>query len=995
MVDIRLFFANGPQNTVSHPALPQLHTYTNQFQKKRPQTQSNASKSKPKTSTAKLATKQESVEIISDDEVPAKRQKTLPESSSKYFPAETKESIDELPETPVAKKPATPKKISKPVVEESPEKPKPAGRRRAAKKTYINLDSDMEDSEEEFKPDVEEEAEDDDFEADENAAEELEDGAIDVDAEDEALKEEESIQEIEPEPKPKKAPARKPKKPSELPAAVTGVHADEILDKIPNAELPDAPETDGKLNYFALKGKQQNVAPPSGDIDLPEAAPNCLGGLTVVFTGVLPSLDRSAAENLAKRYGAKVTKSILGKTSLVVIGEEAGPSKVKKIKDLGIKAITEQGFIELLRLMPADGGDSDQARLAKLKREEEEQMILEQAAAEEEAEQQRVKKERLEREKRDREAAKKAQKSAASTNTKAAPVSSLPKSMPREISNDEKLWTSKYAPTSVTQLCGNKSQVEKLRTWLSNWFTYSKNNFDGSGPDGSKFRAALISGPPGIGKTTAAHLIANELGYDVLEKNASDVRSKSLLNSEIKSVLNNTSVVGFFKHKDDANPGSNDKKFCLIMDEVDGMSSGDHGGAGALSAFCRITKMPMILICNDKSLQKMRTFDTVTYQLPFRRPTEVEMRARLLTIAHREKLKLEPAVIGQLVQATGNDIRQIINLMSTVSKTQKVIGHENSKAIAESWKKHVLLKPFEITSTLLGGPIFNPSSKSTLNDKLDLYFSDIDFAPLMIQENYLMTLPAVLSKTEHLKRIAKAADSISQSDSVNSLIRSSEQQWSLLPFHGILSTVAPAAQVNGRITGRINFSAWLGNNSKTMKNQRLLQEVQYHTRLRTSTSKSELRLDYVPAMREALTLPLINEGDAGIPQVIEAMDHYYLTKEDWDSILGFGVGTANGVALKINTKTKTAMTRKYNTMQHPIAIFKTGNSVGSSAGAKRKVDFEDVVEDDTAKDEEVEVEDNDAIDAKKDKLIKKVVPKSGAKGGKKAAAKKPTKRAKK
>ena len=84
-------------------------------------------------------------------------------------------------------------------------------------------------------------------------------------------------------------------------------------------------------------------------------------GLTIVFTGQMPNLDRGTAEQTAKQYGAKVTKSILGKTSLVVLGADAGPSKVQKIKQHKIKAIDEAGFIKLLELMPADGGCSSRS----------------------------------------------------------------------------------------------------------------------------------------------------------------------------------------------------------------------------------------------------------------------------------------------------------------------------------------------------------------------------------------------------------------------------------------------------------------------------------------------------------------------------------------------------------------------------------------------------------------------------------------------------------
>lgn len=909
-------------------------------------------------------------------------------------------AVKKIPEPEVVEIDSTQKRQKVEPSKYFPKKEKPE--RSKAKPTYVNLDSDFDDSEDEFKPN-DDELEVEEIE-DEDVKEELKEELADMKEEHPSVKDEIdddlSIQEIDveeteeiqetrkrsPSPKhavPKKraapktpavSPAKKKTKP--VPSEPGSNIADAILAEIPDAVLPDLAPTEGKINFHALKSKQAALPPPSGNVELPDAAPNCLGGLTIVFTGVLPNLDRDASESVAKRYGARVTKAILKKTSLVVMGEEAGPSKVKKIKDFGIKAIDEAGFIELLTRMPPEGGDGANAQAARRKREEEEQKIIEDAMAQEKKE--------LAEEKKKAAAAAKAAKSSDSSRP-AAPAG------PREIPNDEKLWTVKYAPTTITQLCGNKGQVQKLKSWLTNWFDNAKRDFKSPGPDNTgTFRAALISGPPGIGKTSAAHLVAHELGFDVLEKNASDVRSKSLLNSNIKSVLNNTSVVGFFKNKDATEHNVNEKRFCLIMDEVDGMSSGDHGGAGALSAFCRITKMPMILICNDRSLPKMRTFDKVTLDLAFKRPSEAEVRSRLLTIALRERIKLEPSVIGQLVQATGNDIRQIINLMSAVSKTQKVIGHENSKAIADSWKKHTALKPYAIASQLLGSGIFNPNSGSTLNDKIELYFNDIDFTPLMIQENYLITRPRVLSNTEHLKRVAEAADAISQSDTVNSKIRSSEQQWSLLPFHAVMSTVKPSMEVNGAVQGRINFTLWLGNNSKTMKYQRLLQELQYHTRLRTSTSKTELRLDYMPVFCKKLSTPLLQEGEEGIPGVIDTMDTYFMTREDWDTMFDFGVGDNKGeiIVKKIPTKVKSAFTRRYNAAQHPVAIYKTGNSVAGRQ-SKGTVDYEDVIEDDTVKDEDEEVPENDAIDTKKDKLIKEVKPRKTAK---KAAPRKQAKK---
>ena len=151
-------------------------------------------------------------------------------------------------------------------------------------------------------------------------------------------------------------------------------------------------------------------------------------------------------------------------------------------------------------------------------------------------------------------------------------------------------------------------------------------------------------------------------GYDIVETNASDTRSKKLVETGLLGVLDTTSLQGYFA-ADGQKVHREKKNMVLIMDEVDGMSAGDRGGVGALAAIAKKTHIPLILICNERRLPKMKPFDHVTYELPFRRPTAEQIRARLSTICFREGLKIPPPVLDSLNEGTHADIRQIINML--------------------------------------------------------------------------------------------------------------------------------------------------------------------------------------------------------------------------------------------------------------------------------------------------------------------------------------------
>ncbi|KFP17349.1 Chromosome transmission fidelity protein 18, partial [Egretta garzetta] len=74
-----------------------------------------------------------------------------------------------------------------------------------------------------------------------------------------------------------------------------------------------------------------------------------------------------------------------------------------------------------------------------------------------------------------------------------------------------------------------------------------------------KYKVALLCGPPGLGKTTLAHVIAKHAGYNAVEMNASDDRSPEVFKTRIEAATQMKSVLG-----------ANEKPNCLIIDEIDG-----------------------------------------------------------------------------------------------------------------------------------------------------------------------------------------------------------------------------------------------------------------------------------------------------------------------------------------------------------------------------------------------------------------------------------------
>lgn len=169
-------------------------------------------------------------------------------------------------------------------------------------------------------------------------------------------------------------------------------------------------------------------------------------------------------------------------------------------------------------------------------------------------------------------------------------------------------------------------------------------------------------------------------------------------------------------------------------------------------------------------------------------------------------------------------------------------------------------------------------------------------------------------------------------------------------------------------------------------------------RLRASGDRHEVRQQYFPVLWQKTVQTMQNEGKDKVDDVIDLMDSYFLTKEDYDAIVELGVGPMSEEHVKIDTQTKATFTRLYNQRSHPLPFVKASQVAAPKKAARAKPDLEDAIDDSDADEgilgeAEVEEDENEDLDMKKDKYIK--APKKKAASTAKKAGAKPTKGKKK
>ena len=255
------------------------------------------------------------------------------------------------------------------------------------------------------------------------------------------------------------------------------------------------------------------------------------------------------------------------------------------------------------------------------------------------------------------------------------------------------LWTERYRARRFTDLVGDDRLHRDVLRWLKAWDPIV---FQGTKPSRSMSAAGdhneskahrkilLLAGPPGFGKTTLAHVLAKQAGYDTLEINASDDRSSQIVRGRIKDCLGTENVRNDAKMS--GTKGARlSKPTCVIVDEVDGVVTGSStsGEGGFIKALLDLAMMdqrhstalaptshnvvkskgkrdrfrilrPLILICNDvhhPSLRPLRT-SSLAEIIYMRKAPFDKVVARLRSIFDQEGVKCDGAGVQKLCEMT-------------------------------------------------------------------------------------------------------------------------------------------------------------------------------------------------------------------------------------------------------------------------------------------------------------------------------------------------------
>ena len=224
-------------------------------------------------------------------------------------------------------------------------------------------------------------------------------------------------------------------------------------------------------------------------------------------------------------------------------------------------------------------------------------------------------------------------------------------------------------------------------------------------------KGIYVYGTPGTGKTTFVSNILKEMGYDIINYDAGDIRNTSVIEDITKHNMSDKNIMSLFNKKV--------KKIAIIMDEIDGMNNGDKGGINTLIKLIRpkktkkqkleeITMNPIICIGNYRVDKKIKELMKVCNTVELKTPTN----SQINQIINSSFTNIDTNVKNKIIHFIQGDLRKLNSIYKI---------YENDTGF---FKGEIIENIFQIKS-------YNDDTKKITNKLINNYYNINEHATIM------------------------------------------------------------------------------------------------------------------------------------------------------------------------------------------------------------------------------------------------------------------------
>jgi replication factor C large subunit len=360
-------------------------------------------------------------------------------------------------------------------------------------------------------------------------------------------------------------------------------------------------------------------------------------------------------------------------------------------------------------------------------------------------------------------------------------------------------WTEKYRPKTLHQIVGNHNQIRKLQSWATSW------------KQGKPVKKAVVlSGKPGIGKTSAAYALSHDFHWLPIELNASDARNATTINAVATAGATHQT---FSDNGDFVSTKFGGRKL-IIIDEADnlferakesavnGKDFGDRDGKRTIVKTVQITSQPVVLIVNDDyQLFKGRgtSLRKDCLHLKMYKAKSFEIVQLLKHICSQENVHVDSKVLLSISDSCDGDIRSAVRDLQSLCTNKEMVTTSDFDVIGRRDRTQQIFDALQ--------DIFQIKDSAVIQQKVKMVQEDPRMILLWVAEN----LPKSYSSVED---ISQGFDWLSRSDMF--LGRTYRRNYyGLWSYACDLSTVGVAlSKHNPAKRTRYQFPSWLKQTSR-------------------------------------------------------------------------------------------------------------------------------------------------------------------------------------